>query len=154
MHGPFVGAAAQRVRDHRQAPPCEYGVRAAGQLVEQQAACVLTRLVHVDVGIGLEADGNVRQVDELLREVAVQVQRHGNGNIGHHRAQAFEQIALTVVAVLGDHRAVQVEHQRIAPRRSRNDGVAQRGIGVGGHAPARAGSGDDGHDNLRARRLR
>ena len=65
---------------------------------------------HVDVRIGAIGDEAVGMLDHRARDVGVQVEARDDGNAGaDDLAHAREQLALAVVEMLGDHRAVQVE---------------------------------------------
>ncbi len=124
LHRAFARIAAQRVRDHRQAPPGQRGPRLLLEHAHQQAAGMLAGFVHVHVRVGLEADRDVGMLDHLLRDIAVQVERDGDRHVGQHCAQPLEKVALAVVAVLRHHGAVQVQHHRVAAGRRVDDGIA------------------------------
>ena len=67
-------------------------------------------LGHVDMRIGAEGDQQVGRIDHELRRVAVQIEADGDGNVrADDLAHPGDQLALAVVEMFGDHRAVQVE---------------------------------------------
>ena len=114
---------------------------------------MLAGLVHVDVRIGLEAHHHVGVVDHGGRDVGMQVERHADGHARRLCAQALQQIALAVRAVLRDHRAVQVEQDGVAACGRIDDALRQLGVGRRIDRPARVGRGRHGRDDLRARLL-
>src|SRR5690606_23901918 len=61
-----------------------------------------------------------------------------------------EQLALSVISLLGDHCAVQVQQQDIASRRLRDDRVDDVLVGIRLHASARIGGRVNGRHDLRA----
>jgi hypothetical protein len=87
---------------------------AAVDIIEQEARRVLARFVHVDVRKRLEADDDVGVVDHRLRDVAVQIERDGERHFGCDGAYAAQQLAFAVVEAPRDHRAVQIEKDRVA----------------------------------------
>ena len=121
---------------------------------QQQASGMLAGLVHVDVRIGLEAHDHVGVGDHPGGDVAVQVERHADRHAGRGRTQSFEQVAFAVGAVLGHHRAVQVQQDGIAAGRGLDDAARQFVIGGGMHSTARVGGGRHGRDRRRAQAVR
>ncbi|MDT4825481.1 hypothetical protein FQZ97_587670 [compost metagenome] len=152
-HRALARIAAQRMRYQRQAAPGDERRDAAVDAVEKQPARVLAGFVHVDMRIGLETDDDVGIGDHLGRDVAVQVQRHPDGNARRGPADALQQVPFPIVGAFHRHRAMQVQQDRAATRRGRDDTFAQGFVGVGGHAAAGIGGGGYRRDQCRAARL-
>jgi hypothetical protein len=93
LHGPFVGAAAQGMGYKRRSAPRHDGTHAPGDHLQKQAAGMFAGFVHVDMRIGLEADGNVGMIDQRLRDIAVQIERNRDRRVGQDLAQALEQFS-------------------------------------------------------------
>ena len=77
------------------------------------------------------------------------------GSRGRHGADAAQQLALAVVHVLGDHRAVQREERGVAAAADgADDGVAHVLVGRALDVAGRVRAGGDGDDDLGAHLLR
>ena len=108
-------------------------------------------LAHVDVRIGAVAGDDVGALDQRRAEVAVEVQRDRDRHLRCDLADPAQQLGFAVVVSLHHHRAVQVEHHRVAaPGHGGDDRVGHRveGLPVGGRA--RRGIGVDRHVDLAA----
>ncbi len=69
---------------------------------------------HVDMGIGAIGDQRVGMLDHFRRDVGMQVEAdHQRNIVADHLSHAGEDFAFAVVVMLGHHRAVQVEIDRI-----------------------------------------
>ena len=142
--GPVCRALLHDVGQHRAVAPCHRGRHFALERAHQDLAGALRGLVGVDVGIGLVAGQNGAVLDNAGIEVAMHVQRHGNGKLRCDSSDAAQQLALTVFQTLGHHGPVQVQHGGITTRLDglhdgRNDGLEGLVLdwpgrpGVGGH---------------------
>ena len=69
---------------------------------------------HVDMGIGAVGDQRVGMLDHFRRHIGVQVEADDQRQfLADHLAHAAQNFAFAVVEMLGHHRAVQVEIDRI-----------------------------------------
>ena len=67
-------------------------------------------LVVIDMRVGAHGDEGVGVAGHELGDVAVQVERGDDGDVGAHRSpKAAEQFAFAILVRLGDHRAVQMQ---------------------------------------------
>ena len=147
LHGAEVGVHAQGLGQHARVGIADHRFDLAIEHIEQQPAGVLAGFVHVDVRIGLEADDDVGVGHDLAADVAMQVERDGERRGGCEGADALEQVTFAIRAVLGHHRAVQVEEDGVAAaRHGRADGVAH--VGVGSRLDWRARVGHAGQRGL------
>ena len=72
------------------------------------------RVGHVDVGVGAVADERVRVLDHLRRRVGMKVERGDDRDVvADERAHPAQQLPLPVLVVLGHHRPVQAEVDRV-----------------------------------------
>ena len=77
---------------------------------KQQVTGTRTRLRHVEVWIGPEHCYDVCKVDHFVRDVCVEVEACGDGNVlSGEIAHAGEQFSLTVFEVFANHCAMQIQ---------------------------------------------
>ena len=112
-----------------------------------KGSCALTRVVARH-GVGARGD--------LVVEVAVHVERDGDGRVRRQLADALQQLAFAILVRLHSHRSVEAEEDRVGLVRGHAvaDGVADvlEGVVVDGARGRRARR--DGRDDVGARLLR
>ena len=109
---------------------------------------------HVDMRIGAKANHQVGIVHHLRADVAMQVQRRDDRNIGpHHLPHPGQQRAFPVRGAVGHHRAMQVHKDAVQrPRiaQALNDLLGQCGIALGRYRGRWHGTGPDKRHHLPA----
>ena len=104
---------AHHVRQHRALPPGHRRRGLAFEHPEERLARPQAGFVHVHMRVRLVARDDVGVRDDGRVQVGVHVQGHGDRRFRRDPAHAGEQLALPVVEAFGDHRAVQVEEDRV-----------------------------------------
>jgi len=118
-----IGALAHDMRQHRPVAPRHGRAHLALHHAEERLAGAHPGLVIVDMRIGLIAGQDIGVGDDLGIEVGVHVERHGDRGFRRDLAQPREQSPLAILEMLGHHRAVKIEEDRIA---ALGDGAADR----------------------------
>jgi hypothetical protein len=108
-----VRALPHDMRQHRDIAPGHHRPDLAAHRREQDLAGALGGVVGVDMRVGAIAGHHRRVVDDRVVEVGVHVERHRDRRRRVDRADAAQQFPLTVFQALGDHRAVQIEHDAV-----------------------------------------
>ena len=154
LHGLARRGVHERARHHGQPSPDHDGLDLAVHRPHERPGRPLGRLAHVDVWIGPVAGEDGGVVDHGRRHVGVEIEPDGEGQVGRHRANAAEELALAVVDVLGDHGAVQRQEGRVAAVPDpAHDGLAHVLVGRPLHVARRMRAGREGYHDLCARLL-
>ena len=131
------------MRQHRAPAPSHGRVGLPRQHRQHRPAGTLAGLVHIHMRIGLVAGDHRAVQAHRVVQVGVHVQRHADGHIGDG-AQPAQQLALTVIEALRDHRAMQVQQHRIAAgghcRADAAGDMLKRGIVHRPAGPGRSGN--------------
>ena len=117
-----VRALAHDMRQHRHIAPGHHRPHLAAHRLHEDFAGALGGVVGVDMRVGAVAGDDRRVGDHRLVEVGVHVVGDRDRGFRVDRADAAQQFALAVFEALGDHRAVQVEHDAVEA--AFGDGVA------------------------------
>ena len=117
---------AHDVGKHRPIPPGGDRTRLAPQHGEDRLRGPYPGLAIVDVRIGLVTGDDVRMLDHGGIEVGVHVEGHPDGDVRRDLPDAREEFALSVLVLLGDHRAVEVEQDGVATPCHRSRRIASQ----------------------------
>ncbi len=109
---------------------------------------------HVDMRIGTIGDQRVGVFNHLRRHIGMQVETgHQRQVLADHLAHALEKFAFAVVEMLGHHRAVQIEIDRIqwpGGGDAIDHDLDDAFVGIPGHVRARGGGTGNGRNQLPA----
>ncbi len=125
---------------------------AGGEQALQQLRRARAGVGHVDVRIGAVGDQRIGALQHALRDVGMQVQAGDDRHVrAHRRTQPGQQFAFAVVVLVGHHRAVQVQIDRVGPLCARgvHDLAGDALERIGGHMRRRAGAGPDHRQQFR-----
>jgi hypothetical protein len=146
-----IGALPHDMRQHWHIAPRHDRLHLAADRAQQNLAGEPSSLVRVDMRIGAVAGHDRRIRDNLVIEVGVHIERDGDRRLRIDRAQPFQELPLAVLEALGDHRAVQIEHDAVEP--AARDRLANRvgnvHIGIVLHGAAGRCPGSDRQYDLR-----
>jgi hypothetical protein len=144
-----VRALPHDMRQHRRIAPRHDRPYLAAHGPQQDLAGAPGGVVGVDMGIGAIAGDDRRVRDHRVVKVGVHVVGDGDRGPGVDRADAAQQFALAVFEAVGDHRAVQVEHDAVEPALANRLADHAGDVFVGGvldRAARRRAGGDRQHD--------
>ncbi len=147
-----VGALPHDMGQHRHIAPRHHRPYLAADRAQQDFARKLGGFVGVDVRIGAVSGDHGRIGDDLIVEIGVHIERHGDRGLGVDRAQPFEKLALAILQAFGDHGAVQIEHDAVEAAAGHRFADRVGDVGIGGvlDRTARRRPGGDRQDDLRA----
>ncbi len=112
--GTIFGRVAHDRRKERLPSPGHHRLDLKVKLADQDFSRQASHVVHVHVRIRLVAGDHRRIVDEIAGKIGVVVERDRDRQVWRDLAQPPDDLALGIVAILDDHRAVQVEHRGVA----------------------------------------
>ncbi len=136
--------------EHRHIGPGHHRARLAPDRLDEERAGATRRLGHVGVRIKVVAGDDRRELDDVVVDIGVHVERERDRHLGVDGADAAQQLALAILHMLGDHRAVQIEHQAVEAAFGNRvrDRLGAGLIGRALHGSARRGARRDRHDDL------
>ena len=106
------------MRQHRLVAPGHDRPDLAANCAQQDLAGEHCSLVGVDVRVGAIAGHHRRIGNDLVVEIGVHVERYCDRGLRVDRAQPPQELPLSVLEALGDHRTVQVQHDPVEPAAS------------------------------------
>ena len=155
LHGLTRRRVLERAREHRPDAPHHRRAHVAVERAHERPRRALRRLRHVDVRIGPVAGDDGGVLHHRRRQLRVEVEADGDRQARRDGADASQQLAFTVVHVLGHHRAVQGEERGVAADAdAADDGVAHVLVRAALDVAGRMRVGGERDDDLRAHPLR
>ncbi len=86
--------------------------------------------------VGAEAGHHGGVPAEFRRHAEVEIERHGDRDVGIDGADATQQLAFGIVVTVGDHRAVEAEEHGVCARRNGvGDAPGHRLVALVGYSP-------------------
>ena len=113
LHRLMQRCLVQHVRHQWQHPPRDDRFDLTGKRSQERAPGALGGLVGIDVRVGAEAGHHGGVPAEFRRHAEVEIERHGDRDVGIDGADATQQLALGIVVTVGDHRAVEAEEHGV-----------------------------------------
>ena len=149
--GRLMRALRHHMGKHRHIAPRHHGARLAPDRLHEKRAGAARRLRHVGVRIKVIAGDDRRKLDDVLIDIGVHVERDGDRHLRVDGTNAAQELALAILHMLGDHRAVKIEHQAVeAAFRDRiRDRLGAGLISRALHGSARRRARRDRHHDLR-----